>query len=228
MPESAREILTRILGPAKMAALATAGPSETGERRLTVEEQREWFSSRALRLHEAMAGPEFASARASHPEVRAWVERWLVDPRRAGSLLILGDVGVGKTHEAYGALYALAEAGLRAIRAVAVSEARLYALLRPGSIEHDIASERDRRVATYAGADVLLLDDLGSAKVSEWTTDEVIFPVIDHRYRNQLPTLITSNYGTAEIREMYGPRTHSRLAAMCRVVNVEGRDRRMP
>jgi DNA replication protein DnaC len=40
---------------------------------------------------------------------------------------------------------------------------------------------------------LLILDDLGKEKYSEWSS-QVLFDIVDTRYRNQLPIIITSNY----------------------------------
>ncbi len=50
----------------------------------------------------------------------------------------------------------------------------------------------DERLSVYKEIPVLFLDDLGAEKVSEWS-QSVLFSIMDYRYRNELPTMITSN-----------------------------------
>jgi DNA replication protein DnaC len=53
---------------------------------------------------------------------------------------------------------------------------------------------------------VLLLDDLGAEKETEWTQEQ-LYRVINHRYNEGLPTLIAGNVPLDEIE----PRIASRI-----------------
>lgn len=72
---------------------------------------------------------------------------------------------------------------------------------------------------------MLLLDDLGAAKTSEWTA-ELTYRLINHRYEHLRPTLITTNLPTADLRTTLGDRIASRLAEMTQRVILTGPDRR--
>ncbi|MFD5031676.1 ATP-binding protein [Streptomyces sp. NPDC058405] len=135
------------------------------------------------------------------------------------SLLLLGPTGVGKTHQAYGALRDLAVTGV-ALNWLATSSADMYAALRPRS---GVDSETEFR--RYAHARLLLIDDLGAAKASEWT-EEINFRLVNNRYENQLPTLFTSNVLPGELTNRVGDRVASRLIEMCDRVVITGNDRR--
>jgi DNA replication protein DnaC len=93
-------------------------------------------------------------------------------------------------------------------------------------------------------ADVLLLDELGAAKPTEWVWDTVSH-ILNTRYNDKRTTIITTNYkdlppAGAEpegrparasreetLGDRIGERMRSRLHEMCRVVRVEGEDFRM-
>lgn len=172
----------------------------------------------------------YADAVADVPEVAAWV-RSLVDHsvrsargpvvglRSGPSLLLVGSTGTGKTHQAYGALRALAVTGMK-IRWQMSTAADLYARLRPRA-RVDTEAEFD----SYASAPLLVLDDLGAAKGSEWT-EEVNYRLINHRYERELPTLITSNVPPKELGSALGERVASRLVEMAERVVLRGEDRR--
>jgi DNA replication protein DnaC len=64
------------------------------------------------------------------------------------------------------------------------------------------------RLRTWAEAPLLALDDLGATQLYPWTVD-AIAQLIDARWQNQLPTLISTNLPTLE---PLGPRTMSRFA----------------
>ncbi|MFE9064863.1 ATP-binding protein [Streptomyces violaceusniger] len=175
----------------------------------------------------------YRTARPQLPELRTWINQ-LVDQAQAEqqkrgsvvasitrgpSLLLLGVTGVGKTHQAYGAVRELAITGVVS-RWVVTTAADLYAALRP---RHGIDSETEFR--RYRDARLLLVDDLGAAKISEFTED-VNFRLVNYRYENHLPTLFTSNLMSRELSGRLGDRVASRINEMCQRVVIEGRDRR--
>jgi DNA replication protein DnaC len=63
-------------------------------------------------------------------------------------------------------------------------------------------------------ADVLLLDDLGAEKASDWTRKELVI-ILDERYRENRPTIVTSNLmlTDGELRNTCGARAYSRLCS---------------
>lgn len=172
----------------------------------------------------------YQRATADHPDVKAWADSLITTTRanagpivprigRHRSLLLLGPTGVGKTYQAYGTLRYLAPTGIRAAW-LATTSADLYATLRPRT---GVDGETEFR--RYAHAPLLLIDDLGAAKVTEFTED-VNFRLINHRYENQLPTIFTSNVLPRDLSERVGDRVSSRLIEMCDRVVIQGNDRR--
>lgn len=138
---------------------------------------------------------------------------------RGPSLLLLGPTGIGKTHLAYAAMRNIAVTGVRCAW-TATTAADMYASLRP---RHNIDSETEFR--RYANTRLLILDDLGAAKDSEFT-EEINYRLINSRYENGLPTLITSNVPIKELGPKLGERVASRLVGMCTRVVLRGDDRR--
>ncbi|MFF5404575.1 ATP-binding protein [Streptomyces misionensis] len=173
----------------------------------------------------------YRNAIADQPDVKAWADSLAAASRqqsagrimpsvgRHRSLLLLGPTGTGKTHQAYGVLRYLAPTGIN-WNWTATSSADMYAALRPRA---GVDSETEFR--KYAHARLLLLDDLGAAKSSEWT-EEINFRLINHRYENQLPTILTSNVLPAELMDRVGDRVSSRLIEMCDRIVIKGTDRR--
>lgn len=171
----------------------------------------------------------YADALAGNPEVREWMARLtrraltarrvVVSVTTGPSLLLLGITGTGKTHEAYGVIRGLSALGVRS-RWRVVPAADLYAKLRP---RHGVDSEAV--FAEHAGAALLVIDDLGAVKGSEWI-EEVNFRLVNYRYERMLPTLLTSNLRPAELASALGERVASRLAEMTERVALKGTDRR--
>lgn len=183
----------------------------------------------AARLLAGRIPARYADAVASLPEVRAWVTS-LVEPVMATrahalrittgrSLLLAGPVGSGKTYESYGAIRALAHSGV-GFSWQFVTSADLYAKLRPRP-----RIDAEEEFGKYANCTVLILDDLGAAKATEWT-EEVNYRLVNHRYENALPTLITSNVAPNKLVAELGDRVASRLVEMADRVVLTTPDRR--
>jgi DNA replication protein DnaC len=178
----------------------------------------------------AFIPPRFRAAIKLPPKITDWAKRG----REAQGLYLAGPVGTGKTHAAWSALgeWCVA-AGVEPFTprtqgvegwsgaGPTVIFTRMTDLLddlRPG----DSARLRVRDCQT---ARLLVLDDVGAEKASEWT-QERIYSVIDHRYANCLPLIVTSNLPPGKLAEQTGDRSASRLAEMCEVVAMTGTDRR--
>lgn len=169
------------------------------------------------RTEEALAQvpARYADAAPTDPAVAAWVAD-VAAGRTRDSLILMGGVGTGKTHQAYGAFAALARRGIGRCAAVTVP-AFLDGLRpgRPGAVDY----------GAVEGADLLLLDDLAAERVTDWT-GEVLYRLIDARWAHLRPTIITTNATPAAVRERLGDRVASRLGGMGRTVTMTGEDRR--
>lgn len=174
--------------------------------------------------------PRYQSAMADHPQVVAWtreVAERAVAPGRGArrqvatgpSLLMAGVVGAGKTHQAYGAVRRLVQSGV-GVRWRATAAADLLAELRPRP-----GSDSERELAAVSRCPLLIIDDLGAAKSSEWV-EEQTYRLINRRYNYMLPTLITTNLAIKDLRAYLGDRVTSRLAQMTTRVEFEPVDRR--
>lgn len=144
-----------------------------------------------------------------------WVEAFIAGDTT--SLVLMGPVGTGKTHQAYTALREAVTG--RPVGFAAVPVPAFLDGMRPG---------RDGTTFdAVAGAGLLLLDDLAAERGSDWTI-EVLYRLIDYRWAWNLPTIITTNVGAGALEDHLGTRITSRLRGMARVVTVLGEDRRRP
>lgn len=199
------------------------GPDDPGH----PEYHRRQRAKFALARWQNAAPYRYQHATATHPDVQAWADRAAADIRSAGFLVLNGTLGTGKTHQAYGALRRIAEAGPRRFEMIAATAPDLYGRLRPGG--SDKGSEHELR--QYARIPLLLIDDLGTEKISAHT-EETTYRIVNERYNACLPLIITTNYpvrsddGTPDLVSRLGDRLASRLAQSAHVVTLTGPDLR--
>jgi len=72
---------------------------------------------------------------------------------------------------------------------------------------------RAQELKTYSKIPILILDDVGREQRADRTTN-ILAALIDERDRFERPTLWTSNYGEAELEEMYLPHLMRRLTRL--------------
>jgi DNA replication protein DnaC len=72
---------------------------------------------------------------------------------------------------------------------------------------------------------LIVLDDLGAEKSSEWVMER-LYSIINFRVSNKLAIIVTSNLSLDELEVKLGPRITSRLRGCCKQVKFEGKDHR--
>lgn len=109
--------------------------------------------------------------------------------KKMNSLYIHGSVGTGKTHLAAAMANELIEHGKRVVY---TKFADLCRALK-NAYEKDSKETEDSVLHRYRACPMLIIDDLGKEKPGEWSA-AILYDIIDYRYRNLLPTVITSNF----------------------------------
>lgn len=97
--------------------------------------------------------------------------------------------------------------------------------LRATFNSRDNASEQ-AMIDEVKNTKLLLLDDLGVEKPTEFALKSLA-QIIDYRYRNCLPIVVTSNFTLEELKnrnqaDLYGERIVWRLNETCSILNLEG------
>lgn len=120
---------------------------------------------------------------------------------RQGWLLLQGGYGVGKTHLAAAIANHAVQAG---VATLFLTVPDLLDELRAGYA--DGMGGFERRLEQVRSAPLIVLDDFGTQNATDWSKEK-LFQILNHRYINRLPMVITTNMAVEEI----DPRLRSRL-----------------
>lgn len=155
---------------------------------------------------------------AAYDAARRYVDEWEAVRREGRWLFLGGDVGTGKSHLAYAILQALLRRG---VAGMAATVPDLLDELRPG---RDDEADRLRVLKTVP---LLVLDDLGAERHTEWVTER-LFVILNARYADRLPTVITSNLRLQELEGITGwQRITDRILECAEIVHVKGESYRL-
>ena len=171
-------------------------------------------------------------------EARGFVTEY---PVENSGLLLIGPIGVGKTHLAVGILKELILK--KGIPCLFYDYRELLKQIQNSYNDSVKATELEVLRPVFE-TEVLVLDELGAVKPSEWVWDTVSL-ILNTRYNDNRTTIITTNYpddpardastgtefGRAQraaraetLGDRIGERMRSRLHEMCRIVKMEGAD----
>jgi DNA replication protein DnaC len=155
----------------------------------------------------------FAGDYPMHPDVAKWLAGFL-EGRRTNLLLVSETPGTTKTWHCYRMMREAYLAGWAGSVRLLTAQQWKRAITPP--LDY---AELDR----MAEVGLLILDDLGSARISDWDAENLL-GVIDARWRHRRPTAVTSN--VVDLRGMVGERIASRLAHDSVLIEFDGPDRR--
>lgn len=148
---------------------------------------------------------------------KRYVEKKIYDTEKCG-LILCGNYGTGKTHLAASIANYAVENGIPTLFDT-------YG----GHLEKLKAefnqSEAPKYLDLMRNVDMLILDDVGKEKQTEWS-QSIMFDIINHRYENMKPIIITSNFSNIELERYFGEACYSRLVETCYVVVTQGDDYR--
>lgn len=150
---------------------------------------------------------------------RKYVDNFPEMKKRGKGLLLCGTVGTGKTYAA------------ACIANELISQGRPCLVTNFARITNTLQGMFDgkqRYLDDFSRLDLLVIDDLASERDTPYV-NEMIFNIIDSRYRSGKPLIVTSNLTKADLMapgSIERQRIYSRLLEMCVPVEVKGGDRR--
>lgn len=200
------------------------------QRREQAKLNRLFKSARVPRLYEKDSFKDYNVTPENREAVKA--AKWIVGDDSGQGLFIYGPRGTGKTMLAA----IIANERVRKGKPVLFSSVpdlmgNIRATFHRGNTEETLQSVKS--------AAFLVLDDLGAERMTEWAGEQ-LFAIINYRYNEKLPTIITSNYDKREIvgrmatvdregnvvDDMQGKRVMSRIFGMCQTIFLGGKDYR--
>lgn len=136
------------------------------------------------------------------------------------SIILAGMVGTGKTHLATAiANYAVYEHGISAYFNT------VGGLLREIQRNFKGGNSLDaEKIAKECG--LLVMDDLGKEDLSKWG-EQILFDILDTRYRNGLAIIVTTNKDLAELNDRFDEAVMSRLVSTSETLEFKGEDYRI-
>ena len=164
-----------------------------------------------------------------YQSLKDYSERFVNLEERKG-LILTGNNGVGKTHLACSIANELIKNGIPIIYGTLIN---LLAELK-NTYDNDNNISEMEIIKLYEKVDLLVIDDLGKEKPSEWGLEK-LFTIINSRYENNLPVIITTNYNQNSLIDRLSINGEietaksiiSRLYEMCYLVKIEDRDHRI-
>ena len=164
----------------------------------------------------------------AYENVKKYVDKLIKGTTNKG-LFITGAYGAGKTYLASCIANEIIKNGKSVIFGTLI---QLLDFIRDSYSDSEV-SDKDY-LNLYSSVDLLVIDDLGKEKPTEWVLEK-LFLIVNNRYNNYLPIVITTNYKRNQLRERLCINKNysivdsiiSRLYEMCGGIEIKDDDHRM-
>lgn len=156
-----------------------------------------------------------------------YCEKWDDIKKENIGLILYGKPGTGKTFLSFCIANYLLN---RYVPVIAISSIGILSRIKETYNSYGTEGEAEI-IRTIQNADLLVLDDLGAENNTEWAKEK-LYEIIDFRYRNEKPIIITTNLSMEALQsKLTGndgiSRTYDRIIEMCQPVEVKGDSKRI-
>ena len=151
----------------------------------------------------------------------SYVNHWEEMKTNGFGLYLWGNVGTWKTHTASAIANELIEKHLVEVMFVSFSE-----VANRVRKSFDDSNSDKQLFDDMREVELLVIDDFGMEKPTDWLKEQ-IFLVINARYENRKPIIITSNQSVEDIGKFLMPQIASRLLEVSRTIKFTWEDRRI-
>lgn len=211
------------------------------EERLKAEKERAYREKIETMIRESRLGPRFKMRTFANFEVNEKnkeayevAKKYAVEfdkyKRQGLGLLFTGGYGTGKTHLAAAICHEIIKQGYQPIFGTMIT---LLEKIKT-TYENEYSRETEERILRkYTDCDLLIIDDLGKERPTDWTLEKLYY-VINTRYENCLPIIITTNYTPGKLITRLTVKDNietpeaivSRIYEMCKGVYMDWEDYR--
>lgn len=153
-------------------------------------------------------------------KAKRYYQKWAEMHEKNIGLLLFGNVGTGKTYFAACVANALINDGVPVL------------MTNFSKILNDLSSFKEADKNSYVNSlnnyELLIIDDLGVERQSDYALEQV-FNIIDSRYKNGQPLIVTTNLSIEDLRnpqDMKFKRIYDRILEMTIPIKIDGVSRR--
>jgi len=141
-------------------------------------------------------------------------------------LFFYGRAGAGKTHLAASIARYIIERKQIAVKFARMTELLLDIRQTYNTDEYFRTENELELLRKYSSTPLLILDDLGTEKATEWAR-QILYQIVDSRWIDDKPLIITSNLTLQELATRFDDRISSRIAGLCEVFETKPHDYRI-
>ena len=160
---------------------------------------------------------------------KRFITNFEIANKRGTGIIFYGPYGVGKTHLAC----SIANELLKMQKSVVFgSTIKLFGIIKK-SYNNEIQENKSKIISEFINCDVLIIDDLGKEKPSEWVLEKLYY-IINERYEHNKPIIITTNFTENQLIDIFTVGKNkssieaimSRLNEICLTVKIFDNDYR--
>lgn len=142
------------------------------------------------------------------------------DERNSRSILMMGGTGLGKTHLSSAVARCIIEQGKDVFYTGAI---KLFSNFEDQRFKSTYSSDLNESIDRYFGCDLLIIDDLGTEMINQFSVS-TLYNLLNDRLSRRKPTIVNTNLTKEEIQKKYTDRITSRMFGEFQLLFFMGTD----